>query len=169
MNIDLGCGERRKEGFIRVDWNPLVEPDYCFDLGQGNWPLKSNTYNIIHCNHVFEHLTEIDMMLKEIIRIAKPGAFFYFSFPHYSVASIEPDHRGRWGIHCLALNPEFKLYEKDGVRVGWSPRRDKGWLYRFFNTVLSWFANLNPYLWERVFCYWFGGFSEVILQGRIEK
>ena len=103
----MGCGPVRRDGCVRVDWNNEYDPDYCFDLAMGNWPIASNGYDIIHCDHVFEHIREIDVMLKEIIRIAKPGAHFYFSFPHYSNASIEPDHRGRWGLHCLALNTEF--------------------------------------------------------------
>lgn len=165
--VDLGCGPVRKQGFLRVDWDRSVNPDLAFDLERRPWPLPSNHFTEIYSSHVVEHLTDIDVFLSEAVRIAAPNARFRFEFPHYSVAFIEPEHRRGYRLHALALHPEFKV---EKARLEWSPdRKGKSRLYYLFDRVITWLANLNPYMTERVWCYWFGGFSNVVLEGHVDK
>jgi hypothetical protein len=35
--------------------------------------------------------------------------------------------------------------------------------------TLEFLANLSPSIWERVWCYWFGGFDQVIIEARVKK
>ena len=165
--VDLGCGLVHKQGFLRVDYNSEVAPDLCFDLEVKPWPLSSDFFREINCSHVVEHLSDTRVFLSETVRIAKNGARFRFEFPHYSVSFIEPGHLRGYGLHALALFPQFKV---EHVRLEWSPdRKDKSLLYYVLDKIITSLANLNPYITERVFCYWVGGFSNVVLTGRIEK
>ena len=165
--VDLGSGTVRKEGYLRVDHDVGVNPDLCFDLEVKPWPLSSDFFREIYCSHVVEHLSDTRVFLSETVRIAKAGASFRFEFPHYSVASIEPDHRRGYGLHALALFPQFKV---EWVKLEWSPHREgKSLFYYVLDEIITRLANLNPYVTERVFCYWVGGFSNVVLTGRIEK
>ncbi len=50
-----------------------------------------------------------------------------------------------------------------------SGRENKGLPYRIANNVLTHLANHNPYVCERTWCYLVGGFSNVILEGIINK
>ena len=43
-----------------------------FDLNQP-WPLRDNTYDLVHSNQVIEHVNDVDMFVAEIHRILKPG------------------------------------------------------------------------------------------------
>lgn len=52
----------------------------------------------------------------------------------------------------------------------WSSGRDnKSLPYRILNNVLTHLANHNPYVCERTWAYLVGGFSNVILEGNIDK
>ena len=165
--IDIGCGPVHKLGFLRVDHDASMDPDVCFELETTPWPLPSNYFNEVNCTHVIEHLTDSKVLLNEIIRIARDGCVFNIEFPHFSNSFIEPDHRRGYGLHALALFPEFRV---ERVRLEWSPhRKGKSHLFYLMNWLINKLANVNPYVTERVFCYWVGGFSNVVLIGRIKK
>jgi len=165
--VDLGCGTVYTKNFLRVDKNVDVNPDICVDLEKPDWPLLSNHFIEIKCVHVVEHLHEINVFLNEVVRISKCGCRFVVEFPHFSNNFIEPDHRRAYGLHALVSRPEIKV---DKMRLEWSPnRKNKSKLYYFMDWFITSVANYNPYVCERVWCYWVGGFSNVVLSGKIIK
>ncbi len=165
--LDIGCGPIYRKGFERMDFDFHVKPDIQWDLNIPNWPIKHNTYDVIVSSHVIEHLPEINPFLREVLRIAKDGCKFRFDFPHYSVVFIEPTHRRGYGCHALT---SFKEFIVENIRMEWSSgRENKGLPYRIANNVLTHLANYNPYVCERTWCYLVGGFSNVILEGYINK
>ena len=52
-----------------------VKADIC-DL-----PFKDNTYDVIFCNHVLEHIPDDTKAMQEMYRILKPGGWGIFQFP----------------------------------------------------------------------------------------
>lgn len=164
--IDLGCGPIYREGFLRADFSDEFKPDVLFDLNVIPWPLPDNHFAVIYSSHVIEHLPDINPFLREAIRISKHGCRFRFEFPHYSVYAIEPGHLRGYGLHALEYFKEFRTEER---RLEWSPGRDKGRLYSFLDSVITSLANVNPFIAERLWCYWVGGFSNVVLKGWINK
>jgi len=52
-----------------------VKADIC-DL-----PFKDNSYDIIFCNHVLEHIPNDEKAMKELYRVMKPGGFGIFQIP----------------------------------------------------------------------------------------
>lgn len=42
----------------------------------------NNTFDVIHCSHLIEHLNDPSAYLDEIYRILKPGGFFYCTTPN---------------------------------------------------------------------------------------
>jgi predicted SAM-dependent methyltransferase len=58
-------------------YSPLadVKADIC------NLPFKDNTYNIILCNHVLEHIPDDTKAMQELYRVLKPGGMGIFQIP----------------------------------------------------------------------------------------
>jgi predicted SAM-dependent methyltransferase len=52
-----------------------VKADIC-DL-----PFEDNTYDVILCNHVLEHITEDTKAMQELFRVMKPGGYGIFQIP----------------------------------------------------------------------------------------
>lgn len=46
-----------------------------------NLPLEDNTYDVIFCNHVLEHIVEDDIAMKELYRVMKSGGYGIFQVP----------------------------------------------------------------------------------------
>ena len=44
-------------------------------------PLNDNTYDVIFCNHVLEHIVEDTVAMKELYRVMKPGGWGIFQVP----------------------------------------------------------------------------------------
>jgi SAM-dependent methyltransferase len=58
-------------------FSPLadVKADIC------NLPFKDNTYDVILCNHVLEHIPDDTKAMQELYRILKPGGMGVFQIP----------------------------------------------------------------------------------------
>ena len=58
-------------------FSPLadVKADIC------NLPFKDNTYDIILCNHVLEHIPDDTKAMQELYRVLKPGGMGIFQIP----------------------------------------------------------------------------------------
>ncbi len=165
--LDIGAGPLRRKGYERIDFDKEVDPDILHDLNIFPWPIQNNIYDSVIAYHVIEHLPEINPFLREVLRIAKDGAYFRFDFPSYHVAFIFPTHRRGYGCQALESFEEFVIVKP---RMEWSSgRENKRLSYRIANNVLTHLANYNPYVCERTWAYLVGGFSNVILEGNIDK
>ena len=52
-----------------------VKADIC------NLPFENNSYDIIFCNHVLEHIPDDKKAMQELFRVMKPGGFGIFQIP----------------------------------------------------------------------------------------
>ncbi|WP_298221616.1 class I SAM-dependent methyltransferase [Flavobacterium sp.] len=52
-----------------------VKADIC------NLPFEDNTYDVILCNHVLEHITDDTKAMQELYRVLKPGGLGIFQIP----------------------------------------------------------------------------------------
>jgi ubiquinone/menaquinone biosynthesis C-methylase UbiE len=55
-------------------------------------PFANNSYDLVICNHIYEHIPNPEKMLSEISRVLRPGGICYFSAGN-RFALIEPHHR----------------------------------------------------------------------------
>lgn len=60
------------------DYNSPIA-DIHFDLHQA--PFADNTFDVVFCNHVLEHVEDADQCMKELFRIMKPGGWGIFQVP----------------------------------------------------------------------------------------
>lgn len=55
---------------------------YSHNLDAGKFPVNSEMYDIVICNETLEHVMYPGRIVKEIIRVAKKDAVFFFSMPN---------------------------------------------------------------------------------------
>jgi len=112
LQIDLGCGTNKREGFLGVDMWPANEPDILSDIRTRIVELESGCADYVLCSHVLEHLgvEEWRQVLQEIGRLLMPTGKFELRMPHPS----HDDSMIHGHIHVMT--PHF-----------WRSVRDQGW------------------------------------------
>jgi len=93
--LDLGCGNRKREGSVGVDINPGTNADIIHDLNTFPYPFEESTFEIIYADNVIEHLDNILKVMEELHRISKPGGIIIIKVPYFRsrYAYIDPTHK----------------------------------------------------------------------------
>jgi len=111
MKLNLGCGNKRKDGFLGVDKYPCDAVDKIADLNEA-LPFEDSTIDEVWMDNIIDHIPDIPKIMQEIPRICKKGAQVTVITPHYtSIASWrDPTH-----IHHLCY---FSMdhFEKESVK-----------------------------------------------------
>lgn len=79
--LNLGCGPFSKPGFLNVDMSPAG--DVCLDLRR-ELPFESACCELIFSEHCLEHFDypePISALLRECLRVLRPGGELVFSVP----------------------------------------------------------------------------------------
>ena len=116
MKLNLGCGVDKREGFVNVDAAAACGPDMVVDLDLLPWPFEDDCAEEIVLSHILEHLgAETDTylgILKELYRVATPGAKITIVIPHPRHDDFLHDP-----THVRVITPEsFQLYSKTNNR-----------------------------------------------------
>jgi len=170
--IDLGCGTHKIKGSIGLDKNKNVNPDIVHDLDKFPYPFPNDYFDYIYMRHVLEHLEEPEKILKELLRIAKNATMLYIEIPHFSSYNAHLfNHKKTYSCQSFKVycdeNSNFELRK---IELRWLRDVDTtNIIRRFVNRILSFLANFNYHICERVWCYWVGGFGEIRIWIRIKK
>jgi SAM-dependent methyltransferase len=72
--LEIGCGDRRIEGFETLNIISGSDVDYVCDASKP-LPFNDNTFDIIYSSHILEHIPwyQTEVTLKEWVRILKSG------------------------------------------------------------------------------------------------
>jgi len=97
LKIDLGCGTRKKAGFIGVDVRAFPGVDLVIDL-TARWPWENDSVEEVHCSHFLEHLDAAERIhfVNELYRILKTGARATIITPHWASARAYGDLTHKW-------------------------------------------------------------------------
>jgi ubiquinone/menaquinone biosynthesis C-methylase UbiE len=93
-----------------------VENSFCVGEGE-HLPFKDNTFDVVECFTVLEHVKKPEIVIDEMIRVLKLGGFCYIFVPNYLYPS-EPHYKIYWVpmlpkplaklyLRLLKRNPEF--------------------------------------------------------------
>lgn len=69
--------------YIKADFNPYQEDTLKIDAT--NIPYQNDTYNLVICNHVLEHIPDYLTALKEIYRVLKPNGIAILQTPYSKI------------------------------------------------------------------------------------
>ena len=177
LKLNLGCGQRKIDGFIGVDSNLNVTADIAHDLNKFPYPFADNSVDEIIMDHVLEHLNDPIKIIIELYRISKDGAKIKIKAPHFSCNWLHPGHKSAISTMLFDyFNPEsndyygrcnFKVLKKE---LHWlRPRNNHGKIANTISKTVNFFANLHIGFCQRVWCYWVGGFEEVEFECKAYK
>lgn len=105
MKINLGCGYKKRDGFLNIDASDHCKPDLIMNLNETPWPFDNDSVEHVVMESVMEHLPldpdRFFGVLRELYRVCKNGATIDVECPH-------PNHR--WQVidftHTKAIHPE---------------------------------------------------------------
>ena len=114
MRIDLGCGRRKREGFVGVDCQALDGVDVIADCNE-RLPFDDNVADEVCAFDFLEHLRNDRRIhiMNEIWRILKPGGLFHSATPSTDGrgAFQDPTHYSFWNENS------FVYYTDDRARA----------------------------------------------------
>jgi len=86
-HLHLGSGPKYLPGFINIDANPREKTDLWLDVRCG-LPYRDASVDSIYTTHMLEHLypDELQNLLRECVRVLKPGAGMRIVVPSLSSA-----------------------------------------------------------------------------------
>lgn len=191
--LNLGSGKTRIPGVLNVD---LVDikgyTDIVHNLDQTPYPFKTASVDEVHLYHLLEHLNDPLKKIEEIHRILKPGGVLHLRVPHFSSMGAFTDitHKRPFGYfsfdcfepdsyHHFYTQARFRITHKSIKYFGLYPNEGFYEKYIHHNTcpllvrplvrLINFFISLSPSFFERVWCYWVGGATEVVIDMQKEK
>ena len=86
LKLNLGCGNKKIDGFINIDQAKMCNPDLCLNLEDTPYPFDTSTVQYIRMDSVLEHLPvsppDFFRILRELHRICINGAILDVFCPH---------------------------------------------------------------------------------------
>lgn len=79
--INIGCGNDYRDGYVNIDKNNEARCDVAMDLETDKFPFEDNSIDYAVANHVIEHITNLTHLMNEVHRVLKPGAIFHIEVP----------------------------------------------------------------------------------------
>lgn len=109
IQLDIGCGENKQEGFLGMDRRKMDGVDIVHDLEEFPWPLEAESCITIVASHIVEHIKPwySIALLNECWRVMEEGGKLLISTPY-------PGSRGFWQdpTHCNGWNEAtFQYYD----------------------------------------------------------
>ena len=115
VNIDLGCGQRKREGYVGVDALALPGVDIVHDLDVFPYPFDDNSAEKVWMDNILEHLKDPLKVMEEIYRISANGAEVVVSVPYFRscYATIDPTHRNFFGVWWFSyFDPSHPFHDR---------------------------------------------------------
>ena len=81
-------------------------------LNLENIERRSESYDVVICNHVLEHVENDRQAFREIMRILKPDGFFQFTVPNPRAFAVTDE----WGYPEPSRHHHYRAYGRDLVQ-----------------------------------------------------
>jgi SAM-dependent methyltransferase len=129
MKIDLGCGEKKKEGYIGLDQYAMSGVDHVLKIGTEIWPFENESVDEAYSNNFLEHLSNLNganervHFFNELFRVLRPGAKAFIAIPHWNSNRYygDPTHKepfSEFGVYYL--NREWRLSQAPHTDIRWN-------------------------------------------------
>lgn len=120
--LDFGCGSKpykslfTVEEYIGLDYENEGHPhkneqiDVFYD--GSNIPFDDNTFDSILCSEVFEHISDLPQVIRELSRVLKPGGKMLITCPF-----VWPEHERPYDFARYTQYSLRKDLEKEGIQI----------------------------------------------------
>lgn len=149
--LEIGAGrDRSVPGAITVDRVAATNPDVVHNLDVTPWPFADNSFDMVRCKDVIEHVGDAVATMQEIYRVLAPGGHVEISTPHYSCSNSWTDpthtrHLGYFSFDYFTGENEWDFYS--GVKFRYVQRHLR-FYGRIKNRHWEWIANRWPRFYE---------------------
>ena len=88
MKLHLGCGWKKRKGYVNIDKREEVRPDQICDIVGLAYP--DDSIEEIYISHVLEHLRKSwgDGVVKRFYKWLKPGGKLYIAVPNLTTVAM---------------------------------------------------------------------------------
>lgn len=170
--LSIGCGRKASStDLVRLDISADVEPDVVWDLDKIPYPFEDESFTVIECFDVIEHLSSIPNTLQEIHRILEANGVLKITTPHFSCANsyMDPTHKyhlSYFSFDYFCDGHSLSYYSK--VRFEIKCRHIQFQGGRFNRSLVSRFANKYPKAYEQrwawIFPAWYLYFELAVIK-----
>jgi SAM-dependent methyltransferase len=109
--VDVGCGTQPYRGwfgttseYVGLDVAPGPAVDFVV-TPDAAWPLENGRFDVLLCSQVLEHVEHLDLTLREMDRVLRPGGVVVMTFPFlYNEHGAPGDYRRftvYWAVRLL--------------------------------------------------------------------
>lgn len=114
--LDIGCGSNKAPGSTGLDIFQYEGVDIVHDVNTYPWPIDSDTYSKVVCQHVIEHIDNVVKFMAEIHRICKDEAEVEITTPHFSSINswADPTHKAHFSLQWYKVFTEGYLVPQAG-------------------------------------------------------
>ena len=101
--LELGCGPNKTPGRIGIDRIDLPGVDIVADIDQGLGFLPDGSVDAIYSESFFEHVSNLEALVREVARVLKPDGYNWLFVPHFSNPYYYSDytHKSFFGLYTL--------------------------------------------------------------------
>jgi len=103
MKLDVGCGNKKRRGFVGLDRCRLPNVDVVHDLTMFPWPFEDDSAEEIYVDNVIEHLPDTVATMNELHRIAGRGCRVTMIYPYFRSTGAfgDPTHVRFFNEHMI--------------------------------------------------------------------
>ncbi|MGH8678927.1 MAG: class I SAM-dependent methyltransferase [Burkholderiales bacterium] len=157
--LDVGCGRNKFPGAIGIDFAQNSLADIMHDLNKFPFPIEENSFDVVLCRNVIEHIQDVVGLMEEIHRIGRNSADVVITTPHFSslYSYQDPTH-----LRHLAFDSMDYFTEETKHSNFYSSKRfkmakkeiDFGKSFPFSSIAKCLFV-LSPHKYEKHFAFMF--------------
>lgn len=168
VKINLGCGNKRKAGFVGVDKYPCDAVEITADITE-KLPFGDATVSEVWADNVIEHVGDIPALMREIHRVCIAEALVTFITPHFTSISswTDPTH-----VHHLSYFSMDHFEKKDVSHYAGGGFHIEKRHLSFGGGILGLLGRLmfkiSPRWWESKLCFVFRA-STLRFELRVQK
>ena len=161
ISIDLGCGSKKRSGYVGIDQVDLPGVDIIADIENGLGFLPDCSVDEIRCRSLLEHIHNFELLVREMLRVLKKNGKVHIFVPHFTNPYYysDPTHIRFFGLYTFYYYAaeEHQLRRKvpnhySDIRIRILSQkivfRSSFSLFGFIKKALGWLINRNSLLQE---------------------